>query len=368
MSLMKKMKKSTKLEGADILSESKLFNDKDTIVTQIPAINIALSGDIDGGMRPGILSIGGKSRYFKSSYALLVASAFMKANPDGVILFYDSEFGSPHEYFKSFDINIDQVLHIPITNIEELTFDLAHKLDNNNPDGIKRGDKVFILVDSIGSVSSLKEAQNAADAHSAADVGVRAKSLKSFYRIITPHLTLKDICMICIQHTYDEMKMYGKTIMSGGEGGMLASDNVWFIGKSQEKEGTELVGYNFNINIEKSRYVKEKAKIEIMVSFEGGISKYTGMLDLAVASGEVVKPSNGWYQLVDKSTGELIGSKVREKDTANENFLGVVLKRESFKQWVRSTFQVANVKMVSDDEISEAIDSSDEDAVVKLGI
>jgi RecA/RadA recombinase len=361
MSLMKKMKKSTKIVGSDVLSESKLFSEKDEVPTSIYAINIALSGDIDGGMRAGILSIAANSRHFKTSFSLLIASAYMKKHKDAVLVFYDSEFGSGNTAFKSFGIDTERVLHIPITNIEEITFDLSSKLDNNNPDGIKRGDKVFILVDSIGNLASTKEAANAVEGHGASDFGLRAKSLKSFYRIITPHLTLKNIPMVVINHVYEEMKLYGKTIMSGGSGGMLASDNVWIIGRSQEKEGTELIGYNFNINIEKSRYIKEKSKIPILVSFDGGISKYTGILDLAVEAGEVVKPKQGWYSLVDKETGELIGSNKREKDTGTDEFLGVVVARESFKKWVRDNFQLGLNQMVSDDEVATKLASLDVD-------
>ena len=117
----------------------------------------------------------------------------------------------------------------------------------------------------------------------------------------------------------------------------------------KKKDGTELLGYNFTINIEKSRYVKEKKKIPILVTFDGGIQKYSAILDLALASGDVIKPSNGYYQLVDKETGEMIGNKVREKATQCEEFLGVVLKREAFKQWVKTEFQLSHMKMISDD-------------------
>ena len=361
--LMSKMIKSTKIKGADILDDSELFNDKETIQTAIPLINIALSGDLDGGLRPGLTSIAGPSRHFKSSYALLMAGAYMKKHKDAIIMFYDSEFGSPADYFAAFDIDPARVLHIPITNIEELKFDVMQKLDNKNVDGIKRGDKVFILVDSVGNLASVREADNAVEGNSAQDM-TRAKELKSLWRLVTPHLTLKNIPMVAIQHTYMEMKMYGKQIMSGGQGGMLSSDNVWMIGKSQEKEKEDgkdvLVGYTFTINIEKSRYVKEKSKLEILVKYDGGISKYTGILDLAVRAGEVIKPKNGWYQMVDVATGEMVGEAVKGTEgTESEEFLGAILVRESFKKWVRDTFKVIQGQMIADDEVDMPTNDSD---------
>lgn len=347
--LMDKLIKTTKIKGADVLSESKLFAEKETIVIPTLALNIALAGDIDGGLRSGLTSIAGPSRHFKTLLALLMASAYMKKYPEAILLFYDSEFGSPASYFKAVDIDVSRVLHIPITNIEELKFDIMQKFDNKNEDGIKRGDKVFVLTDSVGNLASAREADNAIEGNSAADM-TRAKELKSLWRLVTPHLNLKNIPMAVIQHTYMEMKMYGKNIMSGGQGGMLSSDTVWIIGKEQEKDGKDLLGYTFNINIEKSRYVKEKSKIPILVTFDGGMSKYTGMLELAIQAGEVIKPKNARYQLVDKETGEVIGDMLKEEDTDNEEFLGVVVKRESFKQWVRDTYQLAEMKLVTEDE------------------
>ena len=170
--------------------------------------------------------------------------------------------------------------------------------------------------------------------------------------------------MVAIQHTYMEMKMYGKQIMSGGQGGMLSSDNVWMIGKSQEKEKEDgkdvLVGYTFTINIEKSRYVKEKSKLEILVKYDGGISKYTGILDLAVRAGEVIKPKNGWYQMVDVATGEMVGEAVKGTEgTESEEFLGAILVRESFKKWVRDTFKVIQGQMIADDEVDMPTEDSE---------
>jgi hypothetical protein len=42
---------------------------------------------------------------------------------------------------------------------------------------------------------------------------------------------------------------------------IIQPDNIFILGHQQEKDGTEIVGYNFIINVEKSRYVKEKSKI-----------------------------------------------------------------------------------------------------------
>jgi hypothetical protein len=44
----------------------------------------------------------------------------------------------------------------------------------------------------------------------------RAKALKGLFRMATPYLTMKDIPMLAINHTYQEMGLFPKAIVSGG--------------------------------------------------------------------------------------------------------------------------------------------------------
>ena len=62
-----------------------------------------------------------------------MAKAYMDEHEDAVLLFYDSEFGSPQSYFEQFDIDTKRVLHTPITNVEELKFDLIRQDSTTGP-------------------------------------------------------------------------------------------------------------------------------------------------------------------------------------------------------------------------------------------
>ena len=99
---MDKLKKNSKIKETSILSESKFFNEKDMIPTQVPMINVALSGSIDGGLTPGLTVLAGPSKHFKTSFALIMAAAYLDKYEDAVLLFYDSEFGSPQSYFQTY--------------------------------------------------------------------------------------------------------------------------------------------------------------------------------------------------------------------------------------------------------------------------
>ena len=347
MSILEKLKKNSTIKESAILSDSKFFSEKDMIRTKIPVINIALSGRLDGGLTPGLTMWAGPSKHFKTAFSLLMAKSYMEKYPDAVLMFYDSEFGTPKSYFESFGIDMTRVLHTPITDIEQLKFDVMNQLGE-----VTRGDKVIFLIDSIGNLASKKEVEDALNEKSAADM-TRAKQIKSLFRMITPHLTLKDIPMVVVNHTYMEIGLFPKAIVGGGTGSYYSADNIYIIGRQQEKEGTEIVGYNFIINVEKSRYVKEKSKIPVTVSYDGGISTWSGLLDIALDSGHVVKPSNGWYSRVNTETGEVEDKKFRAKETFTKDFWLPILTDKTFADYIKDKYQVSNGNIVSDEEVED---------------
>ena len=482
--LLDKLKKSGSITSSGILSKSVYFSSKESVTTSLPILNIAFSGKIDGGFSAGITILAGVSRVFKSLLGLYAMQAYLTKYQDGIALLYDSEFGTPPEYIHSLGIDTDRVIHIPVTNIEELTFDMTKRLQE-----IQRGDKVFIFVDSLGNLASKREFENAINENSAKDMS-RAQTIKSFFRIITPHITMKDIPCFVINHVYSEQNsLYPKTIVSGGclvagtevimadgtlrkiedikqdeyvktlygdkrvyhvwdpktlgnghprclklifsdgfkvtcsethkfmlptgkwieakdttegshlrtpdngkvmvvditdvgekdvydisvkdaehyflknglvshnSGPMLSANTIFIITKSQEKAGTEVIGYNFNINIEKSRFVREKSKFSFTALYDTGIQKYSGLLDIALESGDVIKPSNGWYARVNTETGETSG-KLRLKDTYTDEFWEPILKSEHFNEFIKNRYMLCAKQMEQHD--TSKVDSMEE--------
>ena len=344
MGLMDRLKKASKIEDASILSDSNI-SQRTCIDTGIPALNIVFSGRLDGGLMSGVTVICGESRTFKSVAALICAKAYLDKYDDAVLVFYDSE-GVTKKYFESVGIDPERVLHVPISDIEMLKFDMVSQLEE-----LKRGDHAFFVIDSVGNLASKKETQDAIDEKSVADMS-RAKSLKSFYRLITPKLNFKDIPSISISHTYKNISSFIPTdVLSGGTGILYSADTVILISRSTEKQGTEQIGWNFNMTIMKSRHSREKKKVPLTVFFNNGVNVFSGLMDMALVSQDVVKPSNGWYQAVDPETGEVIGNKMRLADTNTHEFWDPILARPHFKQWVIDNFGIGNNKLLATDPI-----------------
>lgn len=357
MSLLDKIRKNSTIKETETLDRSKLFNEKQLTSTPIPALNIALSGSVNGGFGPGVTMFAGPSKHFKTAFALLMARSFLDMYEGSVLIFYDSEFGSPRSYFEAFGIDTKRVVHTPITSVEELKIDISNQLKN-----IDRGEKVMFVIDSVGNLASMKEVDDAEAGKTTADM-TRAKQLKSLFRIITPKLTLKDIPLVAINHTYKTLELYSKDVVGGGTGAYYSGDNIYIIGRQQEKDKkeNEIVGYNFIINVEKSRYVKEKQKIPVSVTYKGGISKWSGLLDMALDAGFVVKPKNGWYQAIDVETGELLGSAMRESATNTAQFWTPILNNPKFDEYIRNQYQISHSDIVQEDTVEELYEDLDDE-------
>lgn len=332
--LLDKIRKNSTIKESAILADSQFFNKKDMITTEIPVLNVALSSELDGGISPGLTLWAGPSKHFKTAFLLMMIRAYQDKYKDGVCLFYDSEFGTGKTYFDAFGIDMERVVHSPLVNVEQLKFDIMAQLQE-----VERGDKLFIAIDSIGNLASKKEVEDALEQKSVADM-TRAKQIKSLFRMVTPHLNLKDIPMHVVMHIYMEQGMYPKAIVSGGTGAYYSGDSIFIIGRQQEKEkgDPDLLGYDFIINVEKSRFVKEKSKIPIEVRFDGGISQWSGLKDMAALSGHVVSPKLGWYSRVNTKTGEVEDKLWRKADMNCSEFWSPILSDQKFKDWIKETY------------------------------
>lgn len=169
-------------------------------------------------------------------------------------------------------------------------------------------------------------------------------------------------------------------VITHNTGIYYSADTIWIIGRQQDKEGTEVLGYNFIITIEKSRFVKEKSKLPIMVSWKGGIERYSGLLDVAVEGGYVIKPKNGWYTAIDplKYVAEVkdprtkkvitpaigtISKNLREKDTLNKEFWDTIFSETDFSRYITDKYSVGHISMLAQKPIENTDESEDDSEV-----
>lgn len=147
-------------------------------------------------------------------------------------------------------------------------------------------------------------------------------------------------------------------VVTHNTGLIYSANQAFIIGKSQEKDGTDLAGWNFTLNVEKSRFVREKSKMTFQVLYDGGIQKYSGLLDIALETGHVIKPSNGWYSRVNDD-GEIEQQKFRAKDTSTDEFWSPLMKSAKFKEAVSKMFKLSNGSIVASESQFDIDDDSD---------
>lgn len=338
MSLMDRLLKKSTIGAASSLATSRLFEKKEIISLECPGLNVALSGDAFGGMTPGIVQIAAASKTFKSKFALEIAKSFLKKFPEGVIILYDSEFGTPESYFE--DLSIENIIHVPILDLEEFKHDIVVELKE-----ITREDKVLIIVDSIGNMPSIKELTDAEEGKDTADM-TRAKQMKSIFRMIMPRINQKDVYCVIVNHVYTEQKMYGKDVPTGGTGSIYNSNVIWTISKAKEKDSVtsevsgkkveELVGYNFTITNYKSRFVKEDTKFTITVKFDSGIEKWSGMIELAEKLGYLIRPTAQSYARKDKPEETFKRNQIENDDA----FWTALFAETNFNEAIKGEYQL----------------------------
>jgi RecA/RadA recombinase len=342
MSLAKQLVKNSTLNYTEILEKSVLMTERDIINTPIPMFNVALSGDMDGGMSAGMTIFAGQSKMFKSGFSLLMAKAYIeKYGEDAAILYYDSEQGAPMQYFEGFEIPTNQVVHSHPETVEDLTHDLVNQLEK-----IERGMRVMIIVDSVGNLASRKEVDDAISGSDKADF-TRPKKIRSFFRVTYPKITNRNLPMVVVNHTYQNIGSFiSEQKMSGGEGIYYNADTIFFITRKQDKDKQkELQGWQFNMKVEKSRFVKEKSVIPINLKNEGGISKWSGLFDIALELGYIKRSGNTYSSIKELEPDAAEFGWSRADIEFNDDFWTAMLEKTDIKQAVHDKYALSSQMM-----------------------
>ena len=191
-----------------------------------------------------------------------------------------------------------------------------------------------------------KEVDDALDGKSVADM-TRAKQMKSLFRMITPHLTLKDIPAVVVNHTYKEIGLFPKDIVSGG----TAFTIVLIISSSlvdNKRKKEPMLSDTILSSMWKSQDTSVKSQRYQLRSRGKRDYKWSGLLDMALESGHVVKPSNGWYA----KSGDDDAKKYRTKDTYSKEFWMPILQDQSFVQWIEDRY-LMSADSIMQEEVSE---------------
>ena len=284
VSFLKNVIRETKNEFATIAADGLATADVSGYVdTGSYIFNALVSGSIHGGI-PGnkITAIAGESATGKTFFVLGICKTFLEANPDGNVVFFESESAITKDIIEERDIDSSRMAILPITTVQEFRYQALQVLE-----AYEDSDHAPLLMclDSLGMLSTTKEIEDTAEGKETRDM-TRSQIVKATFRVLTLKLGKLGVPLIMTNHTYDVIgSMFPQKEMGGGSGLKYAASQIIYLSKKKDKDGSEVVGNIIHCKTYKSRLTKENQMVDVRLSYTKGLDKHYGLLELAVESG-----------------------------------------------------------------------------------
>ena len=293
MSFIKDLVKASGNEYANIVAEGVSAGDVDSFVdTGSYIFNALLSGSLYGGLPANkITAIAGESATGKTFFALGMCKQFLEDNPESAVIYFESESAITKEMIEERGIDSNRMIIVPVVTVQEFRQQSISILDKYlETDESERPPMMFCL-DSLGMLSTTKEIEDTAAGKETRDM-TRAQIVKGAFRVLTLKLGRAKVPMIVTNHTYDVIgSMFPTKEMGGGSGLKYAASSIIYLSKRKEKEGTEVVGNIIHCKNAKSRLTVENRIVDVRLTYDKGLDRYFGLLDLALDSGVFEKSS-----------------------------------------------------------------------------
>jgi RecA/RadA recombinase len=189
---------------------------------------------------------------------------------------------------------------MPVTTVQEFRTQAIKALDNYIAQNDADKKPIMLCLDSLGMLSTTKEVEDTADGKETRDM-TRAQVLKAAFRVLTLKLGKAKIPMVVTNHTYDVVgSMFPTKEMGGGSGLKYAASSIIYLSKKKEKDGTEVVGNIVHCKNHKSRLTIENKMVDVRLTYDKGLDKYYGLLELAEKY-DIFKKVSTRYELPDGS-------------------------------------------------------------------
>ena len=284
---LKQIIKETGNEYASLVSEGVEAGDVDTFIdTGSHIFNAVLSGSIHGGIPSNkITAVAGESATGKTFFVLGMCKSFLDNNPDAGVIYFESESALTKQLIEDRGIDSERMVIMPVTTVQEFRTQALTVLDKYMEQDEADRKPIFLVLDSLGMLSTTKEVEDTADGKETRDM-TRAQVLKAAFRVLTLKLGRAKVPMVITNHTYDVVGAYMPTKeMGGGSGLKYAASTIVYLSKKKEKDGTEVIGNIIHCKTQKSRLSKENMMVDVRLRYDTGLDKYYGLLDLATKYG-----------------------------------------------------------------------------------
>ena len=299
MDLLNEIVKEIGSDYAKIASDKE---DKEQFIdTGSYVFNGLVSGSILGGVSSNrITAIAGETSTGKTFFSLAVVKNFLDNNPNGYVLYFDTESAVNRDLLESRNIDTKRVGHIEVVTVEEFRNKALKALDIYLDKPTEERTPCLFVLDSLGMLSTEKEIRDALDDKNVRDM-TKSQLVKGAFRMLTLKLGQANVPLIVTNHTYDVIGAYVPTKeMGGGSGLKYAASTIIYLSKKKEKDGKEVIGNIIKAKTVKSRLSKENKEVEIRLYYdERGLDRYYGLLELGELGG-LWKNVAGRYEIHGK--------------------------------------------------------------------
>ncbi len=300
---LKDIIKTTGNEYAALVSDGVEAGDVDSFIdTGSYIFNALLSGSIYGGLPSNkITALAGESATGKTFFLMGIVKNFLDENPDAGVLYFESESAITQQMVIDRGIDPQRMVMIPVTTVQEFRTQAIKVLDSYLTKNEADRKPMMMCLDSLGMLSTTKEVEDTSDGKETRDM-TRAQVLKAAFRVLTLKLGRAKVPMVVTNHTYDSMgSMFPTKEMGGGSGLKYAASSIVFLSKKKDKDGTEVVGNIVHCKNHKSRLTIENKMVDVRLSYDKGLDRYYGLLELAIKYG-IFKQVSTRIELPDGKT------------------------------------------------------------------
>ena len=287
MDFLKDIAKQAGNEYAGLVADGVEAGDVDNFIdTGSFIFNALLSGSIYGGLPSNkITAVAGESATGKTFFVMGMVKNFLDANPDAGVIYFESESAITKQMVIDRGIDPQRMVMFPVTTVQEFRTQAIKVLDKYLDQDESDRKPIMLCLDSLGMLSTTKEVEDTADGKETRDM-TRAQVLKAAFRVLTLKLGRAKVPMVITNHTYDVVgSMFPTKEMGGGSGLKYAASTIVYLSKKKEKDGTEVIGNIVHCKNQKSRLTIENKMVDVRLTYDKGLDRYYGLIDLAVKYG-----------------------------------------------------------------------------------
>ena len=282
---LKDIIKETGNEYASLVSDGVEAGDVDSFIdTGSYIFNALLSGSLYGGLPSNkITALAGESATGKTFFLMGIVKNFLDSNPNSGVIYFESESAITKQMVIDRGIDPERMVIVPVNTVQEFRTQSLKVLDSYLMKADKR--PMLMCLDSLGMLSTTKEVEDTSSGKETREM-TRAQVLKAAFRVLTLKLGKAKIPMVITNHTYDVVgSMFPTKEMGGGSGLKYAASSIVYLSKKKEKDGSEVIGNIIHCKNHKSRLTQENKMVDVRLTYNKGLDKYYGLLDLALKYG-----------------------------------------------------------------------------------